>query len=1288
MKRTVGNVARRSKGLRRLTVVALSVVVAVPAIVVDSTTASAMIKPAKPVAPVVTSRPDPVSAMDTARVEHRRILITGDDTIFTTTYANPNGTYTMSSSFTPVRTRNARGVWVKVSTQIAKEKSRIVPLGSNPLNPRFAASTGSSAPLVSVNPSGLPFSMTPLGVTSAPLNSRRSLVVSNTSVSRPLASRVANSNGRVGSALSVTALLSGSKSSGIGNEVDFAHALRGAAVLETLGASSISQDVVVPSVHAAAGGDWRFLIAAPGYAPRVTTSGIEFLALGMEPLLIPSAFASDGAKNPATHRVSLLLSAGRIKGTWILDASLPLSWLRSPSRVWPVTVDPTVNLGMSTGINYRYDGTTQTVTNGTGVNQGGFEGDQSATQNSIWRSGIKFSVGALTSATHVDSVTIALAVHTGGATACRDGSVYLASAASYAGMKAGTALSSTSGSPLCAGGSSGTLPTSASLVSAVQSLVNGSSVVLGFTGNEASTVSTWKQFLPTLNVTYDTVPTAPTVIGTAPVTCTNATPPTSTAYVSTTMPTLCAYSNDPDPGATLKYQVYVADSSGAVLYSYETPAISPGTDVAYQVPSAAGLADGGSYEWKMDAFNGISYSSSTAWVPFVVDTTAPTDVGIACSTVIPTPPIPAPPVITTSGENILQSQIPSGGMSLSCTFTAYDLNLKQYSYQLNSAGVGSIGVSGSFSTDYPTTVAIPITSTATGLQAISVYPTDMAGNSGTSTVWTLGIGAGMSQPFANADVDRTIPISAISPSGTGGITTAIVCATPALITSSSAPTASPSVNGGCPVSTVPALVNTQNVSWTNLNSYVSLASGGAWSGATVPSPLGSSAGVATPFSSSYENPGAAPSLSLNIAQVIAAGVGGISAPSGLTLAVCFNTSGAIVCTSATNVNVLAHAESNAMATASIGPGNLSLSSGEFTMSGPSAGVQGVDAGSNVSFTSNYSSMTASSDDNSELGPDWTTSLPAQVDLSSSSVKDTTIGGQLPGAIIFSVPGGAQYQFDITKADQISSSNLTLSQALTPVGDALQAGSQATITTTWSGPMGYYDQCVTTIQVSSPDGSTTTYSGSNTYGYNPNPSCSVTESYVMTAETGPTYSSVGSWSSNSSNQPDEIVADTPTPVATSSDPNPQACASSYAVPVQASSLANQMQCRVLSIQYATSTSATVPVRTGTPSNSPGTIYGSFAGHISEVDVTQWDSNAAAGAGAMVRTPVECFAYDIGGYLRETWDPRVGLNEGATPLCSSGPTLATTYIYSATAYNCERWPKTATPAGRKQPHVIVS
>ncbi|MFC7103035.1 hypothetical protein ACFQQB_22875 [Nonomuraea rubra] len=71
-------------------------------------------------------RPDRVSAALTARLQSSRVLVTGETTESTLTYANPDGTTTVETSGEPVRTQQA-GRWVPIDTSVVEQDGVIRP---------------------------------------------------------------------------------------------------------------------------------------------------------------------------------------------------------------------------------------------------------------------------------------------------------------------------------------------------------------------------------------------------------------------------------------------------------------------------------------------------------------------------------------------------------------------------------------------------------------------------------------------------------------------------------------------------------------------------------------------------------------------------------------------------------------------------------------------------------------------------------------------------------------------------------------------------------------------------------------------------------------------------------------------------------------------------------------------------------------------------------------------------------------------------------------------------------
>jgi RHS repeat-associated protein len=101
------------------------------------------VEPAADEAPVVLERPDQGAAFALARAEDKRVEVTGQRTEFSTLWANPDGTLTAESSTGPVRAKDASGEWAPLDTVLTKTaKGHFSPV--NVMDP-FTVSGGSSA---------------------------------------------------------------------------------------------------------------------------------------------------------------------------------------------------------------------------------------------------------------------------------------------------------------------------------------------------------------------------------------------------------------------------------------------------------------------------------------------------------------------------------------------------------------------------------------------------------------------------------------------------------------------------------------------------------------------------------------------------------------------------------------------------------------------------------------------------------------------------------------------------------------------------------------------------------------------------------------------------------------------------------------------------------------------------------------------------------------------------------------------------------------------------------------
>lgn len=85
----------------------------------------------------ITERPDAFSAVMAARKQHHRVEVTNDRTETSTTYANPDGTFTMQQSEQPVRVRTAAG-WVPVDTKLVANPDGTVSPVAHPAGLRLS----------------------------------------------------------------------------------------------------------------------------------------------------------------------------------------------------------------------------------------------------------------------------------------------------------------------------------------------------------------------------------------------------------------------------------------------------------------------------------------------------------------------------------------------------------------------------------------------------------------------------------------------------------------------------------------------------------------------------------------------------------------------------------------------------------------------------------------------------------------------------------------------------------------------------------------------------------------------------------------------------------------------------------------------------------------------------------------------------------------------------------------------------------------------------------------------
>ncbi|MFD9939830.1 LamG domain-containing protein [Nonomuraea sp. NPDC059023] len=146
-------------------------------------------------------------------------------------------------------------------------------------------------------------------------------------------------------------------------------------------------------------------------------------------------------------------------------------------------------------------------------------------------------------------------------------------------------------------------------------------LTLGLRARDEGDTKGWKRFKnnPTLEITYNTVPSAPDQIAMVPdVDCaTGAARP----YIGVTTPTLKARVRDGDNSVRADFEWWALDGT-AKIGSSQTSQSTSGLVRQAAIPAGA-LVDGGTYKWRVRAEDGVDSSGWSPWCEFTVDTTLP-----------------------------------------------------------------------------------------------------------------------------------------------------------------------------------------------------------------------------------------------------------------------------------------------------------------------------------------------------------------------------------------------------------------------------------------------------------------------------------------------------------------------------------------------------------------------------------------------------------------------------------------------------------------------------------------
>ncbi|MGY4644221.1 PA14 domain-containing protein [Cellulomonas sp. URHB0016] len=236
-----------------------------------------------------------------------------------TVYKNTDGTYTTALTAEPSNVLAADGTWQPVSTSVGSSADGGGRITLHPLSPRFAAQ-GDSADLLQVAHGGAELSMSLVGAKAKALSRK-------------------------------------------GAFARYADVLPGADLQYEVTPGSVKESVVLQEAPKKTQTySWR--IRGTGFGLREGKSGSYELvgrdgavAMTIPPAVMVDSSGEEGKSEPSTVNTPMTIT--RDRDGWLLTVTPSQEWLTDPARVYPVSIDPTVESGVGPDLLYSYksDGT-------------------------------------------------------------------------------------------------------------------------------------------------------------------------------------------------------------------------------------------------------------------------------------------------------------------------------------------------------------------------------------------------------------------------------------------------------------------------------------------------------------------------------------------------------------------------------------------------------------------------------------------------------------------------------------------------------------------------------------------------------------------------------------------------------------------------------------------------------------------------------------------------------------------------------------------------------------------
>ncbi|MGN9844982.1 DNRLRE domain-containing protein [Nonomuraea sp. H19] len=638
------------------------------------------------------SAPDEPSARLSARLTGKRVEVADARTETTTTYANPDGTLTVDSFAGPVRFRRD-GAWAPVDISLTKAPSgeivtrghgRALRFGGGRAGVARQADASGPADLITIGEGAAKVTMQWKGALPTPRLS--------------------------------------------GETATYPDVMPGADLVVTATRTGAEQFLLLKS-RPTAPLTYTLGLKAPGLKPRqAADGGVELVdAKGKTAVTIPAPVMWDASTHPISGEHLRRAPVDMKVSSNDLVLTPDPAFLNDPATTYPVTVDPSLNLGQvfDTFVQEGY-GTDQSGSTELKIGNNG--------SGQVARSFITWKTPGI-AGKKILSATLKLWNYHSWSCDARSWDVWSADRATTASRWPGPhSAAKYASSSQTKGYGSGCADgwVTANVTSLVQHYATQGwkESGMGLRAANESDEYAWKRFhsgnasskVPVISVTYNSYPSTPVSTWTSPWTDYN-----GTRWTNTLTPQLRNHVRDPDGGNVRGLFDVYAGSTLLIDNLYGAYVASNGFSGA-NVP-AGKLANGKTYTIRSWANDGSLTSKAYQTATFTVDTTKP----------------PAPKVASADYPND-GGWHGDAGKAGTFTLTPASTDTGWIAYKLDSGGTTKVLTTGA-------AVTAKLTPATTGAHTLSVHTIDKAGNASPVTAYTFNVGSGAAVAVLTAPAD-------------------------------------------------------------------------------------------------------------------------------------------------------------------------------------------------------------------------------------------------------------------------------------------------------------------------------------------------------------------------------------------------------------------------------------------------------------------------------------------------------------------------------------------------------